>query len=258
MTPNPRLQRTPSATPPSPLSRQPLGARSRLVVLVALAAATVLRADGNKGKCGRFPDPGFDGPGMSSFTGAYTNPNYGFSVVIPMGLTGHDVPPPSPHHGFGIVLSWEPRAYVNVDGTYNYLDDPEAQFDINDPDQALPELAKLHSRWIRNSSRAVISTTRTATRLGELHAVRQVSRYTCSSVAGVYITDSVFAMSGNVVYSLELLTTKSRYPADRVIFDQLVSSWHLANQAEPAPNARLQRTPSASPPSPLSRQPLDR
>jgi len=27
VTPNPRLQRTPSASPPSPLSRKPLGAR---------------------------------------------------------------------------------------------------------------------------------------------------------------------------------------------------------------------------------------
>jgi hypothetical protein len=37
MAPNPRLQRTRSASPPSPLSRQPLG--DRLVIVIALALA---------------------------------------------------------------------------------------------------------------------------------------------------------------------------------------------------------------------------
>jgi hypothetical protein len=36
--PNPRLQRTPSASPPSPLSRQPLGRAFPLLLLIAAAA----------------------------------------------------------------------------------------------------------------------------------------------------------------------------------------------------------------------------
>ena len=33
--PNPRLQRTPSASPPSPLSRKPLAARGKSLILSA-------------------------------------------------------------------------------------------------------------------------------------------------------------------------------------------------------------------------------
>jgi hypothetical protein len=43
--PNPRLQRTPSATPPSPLSRKPLGDKWRLDLLaIALGVSVVLSA----------------------------------------------------------------------------------------------------------------------------------------------------------------------------------------------------------------------
>jgi len=42
--PNPRLQRTPSASPPSPLSRQPLGRGTSWVALVLLAVCSVFCA----------------------------------------------------------------------------------------------------------------------------------------------------------------------------------------------------------------------
>src|SRR5438105_1993762 len=71
--------------------------------------------------CGNFPAAGFDAPEMRHFSDEYRNPNYGFGVTIPKGLTGHDLAAPTPHHGFGVVLSWEPRVYIDFDGSYNVL-----------------------------------------------------------------------------------------------------------------------------------------
>jgi len=38
------------------------------------------------------------------------------------GLVGYTSAAPAPYHGFGIVLSWEPRSYLYVDGSYNSLE----------------------------------------------------------------------------------------------------------------------------------------
>src|SRR5262249_3218144 len=53
------------------------------------------------------------------FNGNYVNFNYGYSVLIPRGLSGFSQKPPLPQHGFRITLSTSPEAYIWVDGSYN-------------------------------------------------------------------------------------------------------------------------------------------
>jgi len=246
--PNPRLQRTRAALllksglgersssggdRRAPLSRQPLGARQSTIALFALALAPVLLGSESADLCGRFPEPGFDGPEMRHFAGAYTNPNYGYSVQIPKGLTGYDVPSPSPHHGVGIVLSWEPRAFISVDGSYLT------------EDITLSEVADQQLEFLSERSQAVLTTRRTPRRLGGLRAQRVISEHTCRSTPGVFVQDTVVAVSGNIRFTLELLTTKDRYAADREVFDRMLSTWRVAKISALAPNPRLQRTRAA-------------
>src|SRR2546426_4820370 len=121
--------------------------------------------------CGDFPAPGFDDPKMRHFTGSYSNPNYGFAVKIPKGITGHDIPAPAPHHGFGVVLSWEPRAYMDFDGSYNALE------------LSLPETENQNLERLRESSESLLSVSSKGSKLGRLDARRQVVRHNCKGHA---------------------------------------------------------------------------
>lgn len=168
--------------------------------------------------CGDFPDPGFDGPDIRRFTGAYYNPNYGYSVVIPKGLIGHDSAPPSPHHGFGIVLSWEPRAYVYVDGSYN-----SAEF------ESIEDVETQHLTWLKEESVKIVSVDHIVTDLGILKAKRFIARHTCPQISDTFIDDYIFAFSKdkNILYTIALLTTESRYNKDKRVLEQLIKTWEL-------------------------------
>jgi hypothetical protein len=86
----------------------------RLISITAALLMFSLASVGGRAQgtlCGQFPEAGFDSPEMSSYVARYSNPNYLFAVTIPQGFVGHSSPPPNPQHGFGVVLSWEPRAY---------------------------------------------------------------------------------------------------------------------------------------------------
>jgi hypothetical protein len=54
--------------------------------------------------------------------GRYYNYDYGYSVLIPAGLTGFRAAAPAPNHGFGITLSEKPESSVWVDASYNAAD----------------------------------------------------------------------------------------------------------------------------------------
>lgn len=182
-----------------------------------LLAWLPLRAAG--GSCGNFPAPGFDGPDMSRHSGRYWNPNYGYGVTIPPGSTGHSDAPPSPHHGFGIVLSRSPRAYIHFDGSYNVF---EAKTPLN--------LAEQQLEWIKKDAQRVLSIRRTETKLGSLRALRQVTRYECPDLNGVFVTDEILALDRRITvyYTAQLLATESRYAQDKLVLDRMLATWRTS------------------------------
>jgi len=65
------------------------------------------------------------------WTGRYNNCDYGYYVLLPSGVVGHDTPPPSPNHGFLIALPDvgtmeyaldRKGRFVWVDASYNSSD----------------------------------------------------------------------------------------------------------------------------------------
>ena len=166
------------------------------------------------------------------------NPNYGFSVRIPDGLTGHDGPAPMPHHGFGIVLSWQPRAYVEFDGSYR----------VGDDSLPLIEEAERLIKWRRAESESVRSVSRTSARLGPLPAQRVLVYRTCKGHAGVFVADQIVALGhqGRTVYSARLLTTSARYPARQAVVrglarDMATRANRVSCAAQPAAATGLPR-----------------
>src|ERR1700722_14916630 len=88
---------------------------------VWIAAATVGASGAAQARgefCGSVPPPGFDQPPNRSHTGRYDNPLYGYSVTIPGPLSAYSQSGGA-ERGFGIVLSWTPRAYLSVDAAYD-------------------------------------------------------------------------------------------------------------------------------------------
>jgi hypothetical protein len=168
--------------------------------------------------CGDFPRPGFDGPETSRFAGLTYNPNYGYSVIIPKGLVGHSAAPPAPYHGFGIILSWEPRSYLYVDGSYNSLE--------------LETLGKVEAQyleWLKEESKKIISVKQSVTKLGPLQARRYVALHTCPKVSGDFIDDYTFAFNKgrDIIYTVALLTTAERYKKDKRVLEAILKSWKL-------------------------------
>jgi len=184
-------------------------------VLMALAMPLAARANG----CGRFPSAEFEGPDRARVEGRYANATYGYAVKAPPGRVGHVSPAPAPNHGFGVVLSWTPRAYLYVDGSYESLEGST--------------LEEQSARFVRADAQRVLWTRSTKARLGGLDAVRYVARYECPGLQGVYITDEVRALSrdGGTVYTVALLTTAERYHADRKAFEAMVRSFSLQGRS---------------------------
>jgi hypothetical protein len=186
-----------------------IGAFSILIVFAMLSTGVA---------CGDFPHPGFDDPEMARFTGLTYNPNYGFSVVIPKGLVGHNAAPPAPYHGFGIVLSWEPRSYLYVDGSYNSLDL-----------ESLEKVATQNLEWLKEESKKIISVKHSKAKLGSLQAKRYIAIHTCPKASDNFIDDYTFAFSKGkgIIYTVALLTTADRYKKDKRILEEILKTWKL-------------------------------
>ena len=172
--------------------------------------------------CGRFPSPGLEG--LQRVKGRYSNAQYFYSVDVPAELAAYTEPAPQPDHGFGIVLSWEPRAYLDVDAMYDTLEWKTAAVAAN---QSLA--------WTRESSTQVLSHARAPARLGALRALRQVVRHRCAGLGDVYVDDDVIAVDAKegVVYKVALTTTQARYRQDKAVMDRVLATWRQGQSISP-------------------------
>ena len=189
--------------------------------LAGFAIALLLAAVGGARAaqtCGHFPSPGFDAPDMPRFEKHYANAQYLYSVDLPPGLVAHGPADPAPGHGVGIVLSWEPRAYLNVDGTYDAIEWKTSR-----------AAAKQLLAWKRAESTAVLAQKQSTARLGPLHAVRLVVRHRCAKLPDVYVDDDVVAIDAKqgIVYQVSLTTTEPRYARDKALMDAMLASWRM-------------------------------
>ncbi|HXI91061.1 MAG TPA: hypothetical protein VNO24_13680 [Blastocatellia bacterium] len=169
--------------------------------------------------CGDFPEKRFDESENTKWTNRYVNFVYRYSVKIPKGLSGYSDLPPSPQHGVGIVLSWEPRAYIYFDGSYNSSGARNTR-----------ELEQEHLKWLAEESSQITGILHHKSRLGLVSARRYVARHTCRKLQGTFIEDETIMLHKGIVYTASLLTSPDRYSRDKAVLDQMMRSWRLAHR----------------------------
>gem|GEM_PF-2193240 len=149
--------------------------------------------------------------------GTYLNPEYGYSVTIPDGLTAYRSPVPMPQHGVAVDLSKPHETQVWIDGSYNSLEWGSLREAANDNFNYLKADDVAHLRI----ARMVYG------RLSGLRAVRFVATYNKSGLP--MIEDEIFAFRNerDIVYTLGLKTTAARYSEDVKVLNQLQSTFHL-------------------------------
>ena len=179
-------------------------------VACVLGAAGAANARGEF--CGTQPAAGFDQPPNQTYTGHYLNQLYGYSVDIPARLSGH-AQSAGPERGFGIVLSWLPRAYLRVDAAY------DAYYDISADGVHRRDLnsIRLHDQVLEDQA---VSSSMSHTAGG-----RYVTRVQCAGDAQVYIHDDVIVVRNREIYRLNLQSVPERYDRDVKVLDAMLRSW---------------------------------
>lgn len=162
--------------------------------------------------CGTLPGPGFDQPPNRARTGRYENPTYGYAVEIPPNLTGY-ASAAGPERGFGIVLSWSPRAYLHVDAAYDMY------FDIDATHVHRSDLVgmRLHDTVIDDHTESSL--------LAKRRGGRYRTRVQCGADSKVYVHDSVIVFVNREIYRLDLQTVEERYAADVEILNAMLRTW---------------------------------
>jgi hypothetical protein len=162
--------------------------------------------------CGSLPAPGFDQAPNQARTGRYENPIYGYSVRIPAHLTGYAAAA-GPERGFGIVLSWSPRAYLRVDAAYDMY------FDI---DAAHVHRSDLVSMRLHDS---VIEDLAESSSLAKRLGGRYRTRVQCGADSKIYIHEDVIVFVNREIYRLDLQTVEERYQADVDVLNTMLRTW---------------------------------
>jgi hypothetical protein len=174
-----------------------------------------LSASPGAGDCGRFPATDFRQSGNPEYRRSYSNPTYGYRVRLPDGITAYGERPPQPTHGVGIILSWEPRSYLYVDGSYNADD--------------LADTAAVAARdegYLRENFLEFRSVRRRLARLGGHWALRSTVVHTCGE-GTVFVTDAIYLLERGIVYTIHLRTPASRYGDDKRVLDTIAGSFRL-------------------------------
>jgi hypothetical protein len=189
-------------------------------LLSPLLSNPVLAARGDA--CGKLPAPGFDAPPNLVRTGRYVNVQYGYSVLIPPQLRAY-VSAQGPERGFGIVLSWSPRAFLRVDASY------DAFFDITAQGVHRSDLStiRLHDTVVHDQSSIV--------KLAQHEGGRYVTKVRCGSDPQVFIHDQVVVLLNREIYRLDLQSVPERYDDDVRVINAMLRSWRWQRPVAGAP-----------------------
>lgn len=193
---------------------------SMFVIVFCCVAFSLNRNANYQGGCRNAPPDGFNSPSRVSYRGRYVNQVFKYSITIPPGLVGYSAAPPSPLHGFGIVLGTEGDGYFWTEGRTNALD------------LSLQELAQSRIDSLREKGVKVLSHEQNSWKLDIFPAIRTIIQYSCMGRSEVFTHDSVVAMdsSKSTTWILVLDSKRMRYPEYRKIFDPMLKSWKYRPQ----------------------------
>ena len=152
----------------------------------------------------------------------YSNYEYGYSITIPQGLVGLEVPAPFPQHGIAIILSKEPKSYIGLDGSYNSLEW-----------KSLAQATEQHLKWLAEDQSDLTVLKRESITLQKLDAVRLIVRYKSFATNEIRVEDMVIAFRPNggerraITYTLSLVAPVVRYNEDVKTFEEIIAKWRM-------------------------------
>jgi hypothetical protein len=199
------------------------GRRRRALIACACATAGLLSNVGVAASryCGAAPAAGFDQPPNHPHTGKYVNAVYGYSVTIPKSFSGYSASI-GPQSGFVLVLSWNPRAFVQVEATYDSFFDITAQ-GVHRSDM---NAYRQHDSVISDQAQDTV--------LAKKQGGRFVTSVRCDD-SHISIHDDVIVMVNREVYRLDLHTVPERYDSDVAVLNAMLRSWHWEQIRPEAP-----------------------
>ena len=163
--------------------------------------------------CRNLPAADFERAPNRALTGQFDDAPYGYAVAIPPGLTAHTAPGELTP-GFGIVLSWQPRAYLQVNAAYDVFYDITAAAVHRRDAQGV----RLHDTLLDEQI--------TPTMLDGAPAERDRMRFQCPGDAQIYLHDGFIALRNREIYRLELQTVPERSARDEALLEAIQRSWH--------------------------------
>jgi hypothetical protein len=189
----------------------------RLTVCSLLALLLYADSD-SKGGCPIRP-PLPDVSSQRTYTNEYENTSYGYSVVIPHGLTGVDTDNPAYQKGFTIVLR-SPERTISVFADTNSLDysDPKAA--------AAGELALFkQQQGMRFKDEQIVPTD-----LSTHVAAKLLFHYRCSDQDVEYTHVEIIAMSsdGQYIYTIAWDGAATAEKSDERLISALKRSWRFS------------------------------
>ncbi len=186
--------------------------KPRLALYTLLAAS--LTCGPVRAQCTSVSPTLMNGP-VREYSGMYRNLSYGFSVVIPRGLSGLDAQNPDYQRGFTISFhNW--RANLTVYSEANSLEYADAR------GAAVGDL----DLW-RQSNKAVLSSDLEPGELDGRPAETLRVRYRCPQNEAEYMWVETAALSADhgYVYTISWEGPSSEFDLDHVVIEQLKRSW---------------------------------
>jgi len=163
--------------------------------------------------CRNVPAPDFERAPNRALVGQFDDAAYGYAVTIPSGLTAHTAPGELTA-GFGIVLSWQPRVYLQVSAAYDVFYDLTA--------------AAVHRRDVQglHLHDTLLEEQATQTTLDGAPAELDRMRFQCPGDAQIYLHEGFIVLRNREIYRLELQTVPQRSAQDEALLDTMQRSWH--------------------------------
>src|SRR5262249_24836407 len=157
----------------------------------------------------------------SEFRGLYRNHKYGYAVLIPKGMRAIADDPPAPQHGIAIPVTNSSAEQISIDGSYNAM-----------LWATIEEGMKEHVKWLSKDASSLRESNVQETTLGGLRALRKLTNYVDRATGEMMVQDLTLALRKDngeeqVVYTIELRTRNRNYKQQKVILDEVITSWRL-------------------------------
>ncbi len=158
-----------------------------------------------------------------TYKNRYQNMNYLYSIIIPDCLSCIGDPPPSPNHGCNIYLSDNHESYIWITANYNSVNR------LSTSEELLCGMDNL----VKNGMKITVLQ-RINFNFSKLQWERLAVSFRKGNNKKTIVEDTAVSFRsvdgyGDIIYTVGLVTYRSRYESDKKIFESILKSWKAEN-----------------------------